>query len=132
MEYLEPSDVEQATIDELEPFFPNQVGTSLPKTMPAFFIRVVAVGGFERDLVSDEWLITLEVFAGRETIAINGANRAIAILQAAKRSGKLGNEVCYGMRVATLPQNYALPSVPGHKRYLTTLAPTLRRRVVTL
>lgn len=132
MEITESVDAEQAMIDELEPFYPNQVGTTLPQSMPTFFIRVVSVGGFEQDLVTDEWLLTIEVFASRESLAVNGINRAIAILKSAGRTGELGNEVCYGIRVATLPQNYVLPSVPGHKRYIATLATKLRRRVVTI
>lgn len=132
MEILEPTDVEQALIDELNVWYPGQVGTSLPARLPATFIRVLSVGGTEQTLVSDEALATIEVFNALESTARNVSARAIAILQAAGRTGKLGNEVCYGVRVATLPQNYGLPSVPTHKRYISTIAPALRRRVVIL
>lgn len=132
MEILETPDAEQAILDELETWYPNQVGTSLPAVIPSTFIRVLSVGGNERNLVTDDPLLTIEVFNGRESVARNVSARVIAIIQAAGRAGKLGNEVCYGVRIATLPQNYALPSVQTHKRYISTIAPSFRRRAVTL
>lgn len=132
VEILEDPDIEQAVIDELTVFYPGQVGTSLPQTMPDTFIRVLAVGGFEQNLVTGTPLFTIEVFAKREAVARPVIARVVAILQAAGRTGKLGTETCYGVSIATLPQNYPHPSVPSHKRYISTLSAGIRRRAVTL
>lgn len=125
-----PADVEQAIIDELSPYF--TIGTSIPETKPNIFLRVVATGGSQRDLVTDAPIVVLDAFAKLESQARDAANTALARLQLAARKGKIGNETAYGLSVAALPQNYPLPSVPTHKRYITTIAPALRRRVTTL
>jgi len=53
-------------------------------------------------------------------------------MERAARLNKLGNETCSHVEVVSLPQNYDLPSVPSHKRYITTIAADLRRRVTNL
>lgn len=127
---LLPADVEQAIITELSPFWP--IATVIPDTKPSIFFRVVATGGSERDLVTDAPIVVLEAFAKRESQARDAINMALARLQLAARKGNLGGETCYGLAVAALPQNYPLPSVPTHKRYILTIAPALRRRAVTI
>lgn len=127
-ELLLPADIEQAIIDELG----ANVGTSIPDPKPDEFYRVVATGGIERDLVTDTPFVTVESFALRETVARDNAAMALARLQLAARKGRIGSEVAYGLSVAGLPQNYPLPSVPTHKRYIFTIAPAIRRRVTTL
>ncbi|UGL61823.1 tail terminator [Microbacterium phage Franklin22] len=129
MQLIIPNDAEQAIIDELATY---EVGTSLPETIPPLFVRVLAVGGTQRDLVTDTPTMTLEVFATLESTASETANLLIALLQLAARNGAIGSIPCYGLQVVSLPQNYPLPSVPTHKRYITTIAPALRRAVVTL
>lgn len=128
---IEPVDVEQAVIDELAAVG-YTAGTSLPQTMPNLFIRLVSTGGDPQTLVSDQFQVVIEVFALREATAATAANTVLARLQLAARKGRLGNETCHNMDIVSLPQNYPLPSVPSHKRYLMTLAPTLRRRVTTV
>jgi len=125
-----PADIEQAIIDELSPVY--VIGSSIPDNKPTTFLRVVATGGIERDLVTDNPIATIEVFSKLESTARQVANEALARLQLAARKGKLGNETCYGLGVAALPQNYPLPSVPTHKRYITTITPAVRRRVTIL
>lgn len=127
---IQPADVEQAVIDELTPDF--VIGTSLPQTLPPLFVRVVAVGGTPETLVSDSFLVVVEVFALRESLAVTSAANILARLDLARRKGRMGSETCYGLGVMGLPQNYPLPSVPSHKRYLMTLAPVLRRRVTNI
>lgn len=127
---IEPVDVEQAVIDELSPFF--TIGTAIPTDPPPLFLRVVAVGGYNRDLVTDQPLVTLEAFALLESTAGHALATATARLELAAKRGKLGSETCYGLQTSSLPQNYPMPSLPTHKRYITTIAPVLRRRVNTL
>lgn len=128
MQLIVPNDAEQAVIDQLADY---EVGTGLD-TDKALFARVLQTGGAQRDLVTDEPILTLEVFAKLESTAAQTANLFVAILQQAAREGRLGGVPCYGLRVVSLPQNYPLPSVPTHKRYVTTIAPALRRSVVNL
>lgn len=128
---LLPEDVEQAFIDELSPYY--SIGSSLPETIPAVFLRITAAGGFQRDLVTDTFTVTLESFAKLEAQASLALSTAIARVQHAQQTtGKLGNAVCYRIQVAGVPQNLPFPSVPTHKRYVSTLAPDLRRLSLTL
>lgn len=129
-ELIKPVDAEQAIIDELSPIY--TISTSIPDNPPATFLRVIMVGGAERDLVTDSPLVTLEAFGVRESLAWAALVDAIARLSLAGRQGKLGNEVCYGVQIASLPQNYPMPTMPTHHRYISTIAPALRRRVTTL
>lgn len=127
---LLPEDVEQAFIDELSPHY--AIGSSLPETIPPVYLRVVAAGGFQRDLVTDTFTVTLEALAKTETVARNTLALAIGRVEAAVRAGRIGTAVAYRLQVAGLPQNLPLPSVPSHKRYIATLAPDLRRQSTTL
>lgn len=127
---LTPVNVEQAVIDELSSVY--TISTRIPDTKPPVFLRVVAAGGASRDLVTDNPLVVLEAFAPTESRAHAALVDAVARLELAARQGTLGSEVCYGLEVSALPQNLPLPSVPSHRRYTTTLAPALRRRVTTL
>ncbi|AVR56755.1 tail terminator [Microbacterium phage Elva] len=125
-----PADVEQAVIDELAGL---EVGTSIPEDKPAVFFRVLAVGGAQLSLVQDEPLVTIEAFALRETQARDALAEVIARLASAVQlRGMIGSEPTTSLRVVGLPQNYPLPSVPTHRRYMTTIAPAVRRRITTL
>lgn len=131
MQLIVPSDAEQAIIDELYLYF--AIGTSLPDPIPDLFIRVIAVGGTELNLVQDEPLVTLEAFGLRETIARDALAEAVARLKLAVQSkGMIGTVPATRLGMVSLPQNYPLPSVPTHRRYMTTIAPALRRRITTL
>lgn len=127
---LIPADPEQAIIDALSPFY--TIGTSIPETKPAVFLRVVGAGGFQRDLVTDTFTVTLEAFAKLESTARTTLATAIGRLQLAAERGTLGSETAYRLQVVAPPQNLPIPSVPSHKRYIATLAPDLRRRSLTL
>ncbi|QDH92390.1 tail terminator [Microbacterium phage Celaena] len=128
---LTPVDVEQAIIDELSGLY--TVGTSIPETKPNIFLRVLAAGGAELNLVQDEPLVTIEAFSLRESTARGALDSALARLQlAVKQNGRIGDAVVSRIRFVGLPQNYPLPSVPTHKRYITTIAPAVRRAVVNL
>jgi hypothetical protein len=124
------ADIEQAIIDELTPTF--TIGTSIPSDKPAIFLRVIALGGAARDLVTDTPTVTLEAFALKESDARDTLAHVLARLQLAARKGHIGGETVYGLVVFALPQNYPLPSVPTHKRYITTIAPAIRRRVTSI
>ncbi|QOP66603.1 tail terminator [Microbacterium phage Lahqtemish] len=131
VQVLIPTDAEQAVIDELSPHY--AIGTSIPETKPAVFIRVLAVGGAQLNLVQDEPLITLEAFGLRETQARDALADALARLSAAVQTrGAIGSAPTTQLRVVGLPQNYPLPSVPSHRRYMATIAPAVRRRIATL
>jgi len=128
---LIPTDIEQAVIDELSPLW--TVGTSIPAEKPALFLRVLATGGSELNIVQDEPFVTIEAFGLRETSAREALDSVLARLQYAVRSrGRIGDVAVSRIRFVGLPQNYPLPSVPTHKRYITTIAPAARRRVVNL
>jgi hypothetical protein len=129
VQVLTPTDVEQAVIDELG----GAVGTSLPGAMPDEFVRVVAAGGFERDLVADQPLVTIEGFARREQRARALTSSAVARLAAAVRQNhSVGGVPAYRLSVGALPQNLPLASVPTHLRYIATIALDLRRSVSNL
>lgn len=131
MQIIEPTDAEQAVIDELTPRG-FAIATSLPAVLPDGFQRVVGAGGTQRDLVTDTPTLVLEAFHKKESQALADANRMLALIEAAIRAGRLGNETAYRLQVVALPQNYPLPSVPSHKRYISTIAPDIRRRVLTI
>lgn len=125
------ADMEQAIIDELSPAY--TIGTSIPDTKPNIFLRAIWLGGAQLNLVQDEPLVSLEAFGLRESQALDALNGAIARLQlAVQKRGLIGTEPVARLRLAGLPQNYPLPSVPTHARYLSTIAPAVRRRVTTL
>lgn len=128
---IEPTDAEQAVIDELAPRG-FAIATTLPDPLPLRFQRVVALGGTQRDLVTDSPTLILEAFHKKESAAAQDARRMLAIIEAAVRAGTLGTAIAYRLQVVALPQNYPLPSVPSHKRYVTTIAPDIRRRVTTI
>lgn len=124
-------DVEQAIITELSPN--HTIGSSLPATLPAKFIRVVAAGGFERDMVADSFIVTLESFASRETDALTQLGHAVAWLkEKALVAHAIGGATCYRLQITSLPQNFPNPNVPSHKRYIATLTLDLRRQSVIL
>lgn len=129
-ELLQPVDAEQAVIDELYGYIP--IGTKLPDPKPLDFARVVSAGGNQRNLVSDEHMVVIDVYSRVESNASRMAAQVLARLQLAGRVGRLGNETCYGVDTGSLPQNFPDPSVPGYYRYTMTLVPVLRRRVTHL
>lgn len=109
------------------------IGTSIPDPKPNLFLRVIATGGPQLNLVLDEPLVTLEAFGLRESAASSLLGSALARLQlAVQKRGMIGSEPVSRLRIAGLPQNYPLPSVPSHKRYISTIAPAVRRRITTL
>lgn len=127
---LVPADPEQAIIDHLSPFYATS--TKLPQTLPNLFIRVLAAGGVQRDLVTDEFLVTLEAFGTLESTARQLLAEAIGRLDyAVETNGHLGDEVCYNVNAASVPSNYPNPDVPTHSRYIVTLTVVLRRRQFT-
>lgn len=130
MEVLTPADAEQAIIDELEDL---TIGTSLPETLPAEFVRIVAAGGSEVSMVSDQFLLSIEGFAVRETTARDLTALVVARVAAAVRSKhSVGGIPAYRMSMGSLPQNLPMANVPTHKRYIATIALDLRRSVSNL
>lgn len=127
---IEPADVEQAVIDELAGQF--TIGTSIPEVRPAAFLRVNSGGGFQRDLVTDRFIVTLDSFAKLETIARGNLVRAVALIQRAVLRGDIGGVPAYRLEVSGLPQNLPHPTVTDRARYIATLAPDLRRQTTTL
>lgn len=127
---LLPADIEQAIIDELPLAV---IGTSIPDEKPPIFHRVIAVGGGSLNLVQDEPLVTIETFALLESTARGAQDDLLARLQLAViKRGLIGDLPVSRIQFVGLPQNYPLPSVPTHYRYLSTIAPAVRRRVITL
>lgn len=134
-EVLVPVDAEPEVVAELAQRMPafgfaGPVGTKIPETRPEEFIRVVAVGGSARDLVSDSHTLVVEGFAVNETRAQRMCAFAIAGLQAAGRDGRIGAATSYGVSVFALPQNLPMPSVPDRFRFTATVSVDLRRTTV--
>jgi len=128
---LVPVDIEQVLIDELSPNY--AIASSLPAAIPAVFLRVIAAGGVQRDLVTDTFTVTLEAFAATETAARDALMLAVAHLQSTQQlTGQLGGHPCGRLQIASLPQNLPFPTVLTHKRYITTLVPDLRRQSISL
>lgn len=126
-----PTDIEQAVIDELSADWP--IGTAIPDDKPPIFFRVLKTGGAELNLVQDEPFVTLEAFGLRESAAGRALDSALAKLQlAVRKRGRIGAEAVSQIRFVGLPQNYPMPSVPTHARYIATIAPAVRRRIVNL
>ncbi|WAC65182.1 hypothetical protein OVA14_07215 [Agrococcus sp. SL85] len=129
-ETLVPVDVEVEAIAELKARMPALgfpgfgYGTRLSA---GDHIRVNAMGGVTRDLVTDRPTIRLEVFSASEGTAQRACAFAVAALQAAGRDGRIGDAVCYGVDVAALPQNLPHPQVPDRFRFFATLTASLRR-----
>lgn len=111
--------------------FPNaKASTRVPASRPSEFIRVVATGGAERDLVTDEALFVIEGFATTEGRAQRMCAFGLAVLQAAGRAGRIGSATAYGVRVVGLPANLPMPSVPDRYRYTATISVALRKATV--
>lgn len=127
---LVPEDDEVAVVGELTARMSLHVGTRVPpRKVPGEFVRVVSLGGVERDLVSDSFSLAIEGFAESEGRARKLCALAVAHLQAAGRAGVLGGVVCYGVEAAGLPGNLPLPTLPTHFRYTATIVAHLRRDV---
>ncbi|MFJ6532482.1 hypothetical protein [Microbacterium sp. NPDC091662] len=126
-ELLVPADDEVALVDELKSRLGGQVGTAVPNPTPDEFVRVLSVGGVERDLVSDTFRLVVEGFALTEGRARQLCALAIAHAQAAGRARSLGGVPCYGVGVEGLPGNLPLPTLPTHYRYTATITADLRR-----
>ncbi|KAA9133759.1 hypothetical protein [Microbacterium caowuchunii] len=127
VEILVPADDEVAVVDELKARMEPRVGTKIPNPRPAEFLRVLNVGGVERDLVSDSPTLTIEAFAENETRARRLCALAVAYLQAAGRRGSLGGVTCYGVRIVALPANLPMPTVPDRSRFTATVSLDLRK-----
>lgn len=132
-ETLIPADPEAAGLKELAERLPDlgydalDYGTKIAANRPSEFVRVLAMGGGARDLVTDLHTVRVEVFAVKEVRAQRICAFAVAALQAAGRAGRLGGVTCYGVDVAALPQNLPHPQVPDRHRYFATLTLALRR-----
>ncbi|MFF2631959.1 hypothetical protein ACFVR6_03660 [Microbacterium sp. NPDC058021] len=135
-ELLVPEDGEPELVAELNTRLPDagfpdaKAGTRVPAPRPAEFLRVVATGGAERDLVTDEPLYVVEGFATTEGGAQRLCAFGVAVLQAAGREGRIGGATAYGVRVVALPANLPMPSVPDRYRYTATISVALRKTTV--
>lgn len=107
------------------------VGTKIPTASPkpADFVRVLAVGGAGRDLVTDSQTLVLEGWSSNEGRAQRICALGVAFVQAAARLGMLGGYVCYGA-TATVPANLPDSTVPDRFRFTSTISADLRRAAV--
>lgn len=133
-ELLIPADAENEAVNELEASFllldgftTVDVGTRLPGTLDGDFVRVVAVGGTEANMVTDSLRIALEGFSKREVRARDLAATSLGIVLRAARNGRLGDVICHDAQAVSLPANLPLPSLPGWYRYIATASVDLRR-----
>lgn len=142
-EILVPADAELAAITELSTRYPalgfagltmalKTVGTKIPTTSPkpSDFVRVLAVGGTGRDLVTDAPTLVLEGWSTIEGRAFQICARGVAALQAAGRDGSMGGVTCYEVGVFGLPAKLPDPTVTTHFRFTSTISADLRRSTV--
>lgn len=134
-ETLVPADGQLAAVDELnavdhEAEYWAPAGTRIPNPKSAEWLRVLSVGGTERDLVTDGHRLVIEAYSANETRSQRICAFAVARLQAAARAGLLGGIPCYGMAVDAIPANLPLPSVPDRVRHTATVTASLRRAAV--
>lgn len=136
VELLVPADAEVALVAALADVGESaalgavHVGTRMPLTLPADFVRVTVTGGVQRDLVTDQHLMLVEAYSTSEGRAQRLCGFALAIAQACGRAGSMGAEVCYGVAVGALPQNLPDPTTPNHFRFTVTISADLRRSSV--
>ena len=137
VEYLVTADVEPAAVAEIKARWSDLDGAAVPMgtripspTRPAEFGRILATGGGERDLVTDEPTLVLEGWATSEGRAQRICAFMVAAVQAAGRAGSLGGVACYRVRVGSLPANLPMPSVPDRFRFTATVSVDLRKVTV--
>lgn len=142
VEILVSADPEKAILAELSAGFPvhgfpglttalKTVGTKIPtaKPKPDDFVRVVAVGGGGRDLVTDSPTVVLEGWSTSEQRARDITALGVAIIEAAGRAGLLGGVPCYRAS-GTVPGNSPHPTVTDRFRFTSTISADLRRSAV--
>ena len=132
-EILVPADAEAAVIAELDARLPGlgfpsvTVGTKIPDTRPAEFIRVYRTGGVSPDITSDAVSLTIEAYAVGEVRAERICSVAVAALQAAGRDGWLGSVPCRSVHLFSFPANLPDPKVTDRHRYSSLISAVLRR-----
>lgn len=134
-ETLVPADAQLAAVDELngvdhDAEYWAPAGTRIPNPKTGEWLRVLSVGGSERDLVTDGHRLVVEAYSANETRSQRICAFAVARLQAAARGGMLGGVPCYGVSVEAVPANLPLPSVPDRVRHTATVTASLRRSAV--
>jgi hypothetical protein len=110
--------------------FNVKASTSIPSPRPSEFIRIIVVGGTDRDLVTDSPTVAVEFFATREIRAERGAAFARAVLERAARAGSIGGVTCYSVSTFGRPVNLPMESVPDRFRYTFTSSADLRKTSV--
>lgn len=129
MDLIIPPDFETAVRSQLSVDLAGlKAGTKLPTQdpKPDVFARILATGGYQRDLVTFVSNVTVEVFALRPADAQHYASFALSYLLRAGHSGEMGDDVCYGVDPLGLLQNYPLPSLPLYTRYVFSISVALR------
>ena len=131
-EVLVPADAELAVVTELLSRLPGlgydvPVGTKIPKSRPAEFVRVYRTGGVSPDITSDAFQVTVEAYAERETGAERLCAFALAALQAAGRDGAMGSATCRRVETFSVPANLPDPQVTDRHRYSSLISVVLRR-----
>lgn len=135
-EVLVPVDAEVAVIAELDARLPGlgftgvSVGTKIPKTRPASFVRVYRTGGTSDDVTSDAFQLTVEAYAVREVDAERLCAFAVAALEAAGRDGFIGSVPCRRVESFSVPANLPDPGVTDRHRYSSLISAVLRRTAV--
>jgi hypothetical protein len=136
-ELLVAEDAEKAALAALKTRLPDAgeataipASTSIPKTAPSEFFRVIVTGGGDRDMVTDQPTITVEAYARGEVRAERLAAKARAIFEACARDGDMGGVPCYRVDLFGRPQNLPNPQVPGWYRYTFSISADLRKTAV--
>lgn len=129
-------DPEQVLVDQLnidlaasEAFATAKAGTRLPNPLEHPFVKVLVVGGTERNLVTDEPTVVLENYGPDEGVASDLAAFTRALMGRYGRLGWIGEIPCLEVRTIGRPQNLPDP-VADAIRYSATYALALRGSAV--
>ncbi|WP_269939012.1 hypothetical protein [Arthrobacter sp. HY1533] len=99
------------------------MGTKLPETLPAQFLKVVRTGGTNETLISDRAQITLEAYATKEV-------DAVALLSTARAWLNAADGMIFGVTELSGPVNLPDP-ITSNIRYTMTLWVRIRGVVIT-
>ena len=102
-----------------------KAGTEVPKTRPAEFVRVLLVGGFERNMVTDVPRLAVEAWGNSKGRASLLAARCRELINAAALDGAMGSATLNDVNMVSRPQYLPDPESNQH-RYTATYELALR------
>jgi hypothetical protein len=102
-----------------------KASTRVPNPRPAEFVRVLLVGGFEANLVTDVPRLAVEAWGNSKARAQSLAAKCRQDIGAAARDGAMGSVTLHRVNVVSRPQNLPDPESDMY-RYTATYELALR------